>query len=121
MYAASGEPNVKWWAPISNWGAGHHCPPAGDGPAVGLDFFQLHVHSVNPCLCMLPIEPSLEGLQLGTLSLCSRRIDIRNFDKNPLICYVSHFTLGGLEALIRGSTPTKVPHGDGTGYQQASI
>jgi len=24
-YAAAGGPNVKW-------GAGHHCPPAGDGP-----------------------------------------------------------------------------------------
>ena len=35
------------------------------GLAVGLDLFQLHVRSVNPCLCSLPVEPSLEGLQLG--------------------------------------------------------
>jgi len=35
------------------------------GLAVVLDFFQLHVHSVIPCLCSLPTEPSPEGLQLG--------------------------------------------------------
>jgi len=27
MYAATGGPNVKWGAPISNGGAGHHWPP----------------------------------------------------------------------------------------------
>ena len=27
MHAATGEPNVKWGAPISNGGDGHHCPP----------------------------------------------------------------------------------------------
>ena len=26
MYAATGEPNVKWGAPMSNGGTGHHCP-----------------------------------------------------------------------------------------------
>jgi len=33
IYVATGGPNVKWGAPISNGGAGHHWPPAGDGPA----------------------------------------------------------------------------------------
>jgi len=32
------------------------------GKAVELDFSQLHVHSVIPCLCSLPTEPS-PGLQ----------------------------------------------------------
>jgi len=32
------------------------------GLSVGLDLFQLHVHSVS--LCSLPTEPSPEGLQL---------------------------------------------------------
>jgi len=27
IYAATGEPNVKWGAPILNGGAGHHWPP----------------------------------------------------------------------------------------------
>jgi len=27
MYAATGGPNVKWGAPTSNAGAGHHWPP----------------------------------------------------------------------------------------------
>jgi len=41
MYVATGEPNVKWGAPISNGGAGHHCPPRWRRPcasviAVGL-------------------------------------------------------------------------------------
>jgi len=27
---------VKWGAAISNGGAGHHCPPAGDGPVGSL-------------------------------------------------------------------------------------
>jgi len=27
MYAATGRPNVKWGAPISNGGAGHHLSP----------------------------------------------------------------------------------------------
>ena len=30
-----------------------------------LDLFQLHVHSVIPCLCSLPTESSPEGPQLG--------------------------------------------------------
>jgi len=32
MYAATGGPNVKWGAPISNGGPGTTGPPAGDGP-----------------------------------------------------------------------------------------
>jgi len=35
------------------------------GLAVVLDLFQIHVHSVIPCLCSLPIAPSPESLQLG--------------------------------------------------------
>ena len=35
------------------------------GLAVVLDLFQLHAHSIIPCLCSLPTEPSPEGLQLG--------------------------------------------------------
>jgi len=35
------------------------------GLAVVLDLFQLHVHSVIPCLCSLPTEPSPEDLKLG--------------------------------------------------------
>jgi len=31
------------------------------GLDVVLDLFQLHVHSVIPCLCSLPTEPSPEG------------------------------------------------------------
>jgi len=33
--------------------------------AVVLDLFQLHVHSVIPCLCSLPTEPSPAGFRLG--------------------------------------------------------
>jgi len=36
------------------------------GIAVVLDLFQLHVHSVIPCLCSLPTESSTECLQLET-------------------------------------------------------
>ena len=36
------------------------------GLAIVLDLFQLHVHSVIPCLCSLPTESSQEGLQLET-------------------------------------------------------
>jgi len=35
------------------------------GLTAGIDLFQLHVHSVIPCLCSLPTESSPEGLQLG--------------------------------------------------------
>jgi len=35
------------------------------GLAAALGLFQLHVHSVIPCLCSLPTEQSPEGLQLG--------------------------------------------------------
>jgi len=42
------------------------------GLAVGLDLFQLHVHSVIPCLCSLPTETSPEGLQFGALRLFRR-------------------------------------------------
>jgi len=37
------------------------------GLAVALDLYQLHVHSVIPCLCSLPTEPSPEGLPLEDL------------------------------------------------------
>jgi len=36
------------------------------GLAIGLDLFQLHVHSVS--LCSLPTEPSPEGLQLWDIT-----------------------------------------------------
>jgi len=34
MYAATGEPNVKWGATISNGGPGTTGSPAGDGPVI---------------------------------------------------------------------------------------
>jgi len=40
------------------------------GPAVVLDLFQLHVHSVIPCLCSLPTEPSPRRSSVGRLRLC---------------------------------------------------
>jgi len=43
----------KWWFTVFT-------VTCALGIAVGLDLFQLHVHSV--CLCSLPTEP--EGLQL---------------------------------------------------------
>jgi len=50
------------------------------GLAVVLDHFQLHAHSVIPCLCSLPTEPSPEGLQLGDC-ICAGGTDILKFDK----------------------------------------
>jgi len=50
------------------------------GLAVVLDFFQLHVHSVIPCLCSLLTEPSPEGFHLGDY-VCARGTDILKFDK----------------------------------------
>jgi len=40
----------------------------GFGLAVGLDLFQLYMHSAIPCLCSLPTEPSPEGLQLRDIA-----------------------------------------------------
>ena len=53
------------------------------GLALVLDLFQLHVHSVIPCLCSLPTEPSPEGLQLGDY-VCAGGIDILKFDKKSI-------------------------------------
>ena len=39
MYAATGGPNVKWGAPISNGGFQAPMPPAGDGPALSQKYF----------------------------------------------------------------------------------
>jgi len=39
MYAATGGPNVKWGAPISNGGFQAPLPPAGDGPALSQKYF----------------------------------------------------------------------------------
>jgi len=50
------------------------------GPAVVLDLFPSHLHSVIPCLCSLPTEPSPEGLQLGEY-VCAGGTDILKFDK----------------------------------------
>jgi len=41
--------------------------------AVVLDLFQLHVHSVIPCLYSLPTEPSPEDLHLGDY-VCAGRL-----------------------------------------------
>jgi len=71
------------------------------GLAVALDLFQLHVHSVIPCLCSLPTEPSQEGLQLGD-DVCAGGSDILKFDKNPLVYCVSYFNFGGLVAFLVG-------------------
>jgi len=43
------------------------------GLAVVLNLFQLRVHSVIPCLCSLPTEPSPECLQLGYY-ICAGRL-----------------------------------------------
>jgi len=70
----------------------------GLGLAVGLDLFQLHAHSVIPCLCSLPTEPSPEGLQLGNFTFVQGELIF----SNPLIYSVSHITLGGLELCLGG-------------------
>jgi len=54
------------------------------GLAVVLDLFQLHVHSVIPCLCSLPTESSPEGLQLGDY-VRAGGLTFKNLTKNPLI------------------------------------
>ena len=77
------------------------------GRVVVLDLFQLHVHSVIPCLCLLPTEPSPEGLQFGDY-LCAGGTDIPNLTKNPLTYSVSYFNFGGL-VFFEGSKPTKTP------------
>jgi len=43
--------------------------------AVVLDLFQLHMHSVIPCLCLSSTEPSPEGLHLGDY-VCAGGTDI---------------------------------------------
>jgi len=50
------------------------------GLAVVLYLFQLHVHSVILCLCLLPTEPLPEGLQLGDY-VCAGEADILKIDK----------------------------------------
>jgi len=40
------------------------------GLAVVLDLFQLHMHSVIPCLCWLPTESSPEGYYFRQLGDC---------------------------------------------------
>jgi len=70
--------------------------------------------------CSLPIETSLEGLQLGTLSLC-RRIDIRSFDKKSidLLCFTLHIERAW--SFNWWVCAHQSPRGDETDYQQASI
>jgi len=51
------------------------------GLAVVLDLFQLHVHSVISCLCLLPTESSPESLQLGDYVCVCGGTDILKFDK----------------------------------------
>ena len=81
------------------------------GLAVVLDLFQLHVHSVIPCLCLLPTEPSPEGLQLGNY-VCAEGTDILKFDKKStdLSCFIFQFM--GLVAFW-GAKPIKA---NVTGY-----
>jgi len=44
MYVATGGLNLKWGAPIANGRAGHHWPPAGDGPAYRCILKHLYAH-----------------------------------------------------------------------------
>jgi len=76
------------------------------GLAVVLDLFQLHVHSVIPCLCLLP-PASPEGLQLGNY-VCAEGTDIIKFDKTStdLSCFISQFM--GFVAFWEAK-PIKVP------------
>jgi len=71
------------------------------------DLFQLHVHSVIPCLCSLPTEPSPEGLQLGDY-VCAGGLTFYNLTKNLLVYSVSYFNFWGLVAFW-GAKPTKAP------------
>jgi len=77
------------------------------GLGVALDLSQLHVHSVIPCLCSLPTEPSPEGLQLGDY-VCAGATDILKFDKNPMIYSDSYFNFGRLADFL-GAEPNKAP------------
>jgi len=65
------------------------------------DLFQLHVHSVIPCLCSLPTEPSPEGLQLGDY-VCAGGLTFYNLTKNLLVYSVSYFNFWGLVAFWGG-------------------
>ena len=69
------------------------------GQAVALDLFQLHVHSVIPCLCSSPTEPSTEGLQLGDY-VCAGGLTFHNLTKNALIYSVSYFNFGVLVVFL---------------------
>ena len=68
--------------------------------AVVLDFFQLHVQCVIPCLCSLPTEPSPEAFNWGTLRLC-RGVDILNFGKKSTDVFPISI-LGQLKYCLRG-------------------
>ena len=67
------------------------------GLAVVLDLFQLHVHSVIPCLCSLSTKSSPEGLQLGD-RICAKGTDILKFEKKSDFYSVSYFNFGGFVA-----------------------
>jgi len=64
MYAATGGPNVKWGAPISNGGPGTTAPPAGEGPAFhpnNLVHLRLCQHSQGAqagSICRMQLRPS---------------------------------------------------------------
>ena len=51
MYAATGGPNVKWGLTDFKWGAGHHCPPAGDGPEAPSPFLTKQILDETEDLC----------------------------------------------------------------------
>jgi len=61
-----------------------------------------HVHGVIPCLCLLPKEPSPEGLQLGTLRLCRGDWHSKIWQK-IYWCIVLHTSIFG--RLFEGLSP----------------
>ena len=89
------------------------------GLVVVLDLFQLHVHSVIPCLCSLPTEPSPDDFQLGDY-VCARDWHSKIWQKIHWFISVSYFNFGGLAAFLGGWDHQSL-RGDGTGYQQTSI
>jgi len=62
MYAATEGPNVKWGEQISNVGAGHHWPPAGDGPARRYNSQQFVEFLSHQLLFLIDIQLILSAL-----------------------------------------------------------
>ena len=99
MYAVTGGPNVKWGGTDFKWGAGHHWPPAGDGPAWNTSFsgvslqWNISVSDTSAKIFILFLLSKFANYRCPVTRFSKKKLLAKNFQHNlhelNLMTYIS--------------------------------